>query len=160
MIKRKYKMIEIKYLVGDATLPIKKPAIIVHVTNNLGAWGAGFVIAVTQRFGKGPESSYRLWSQTPEFKLGEIQMVTVNKDITVVNMVAQTGLISRINQKPLNLPALKNCLKQVYSFAKGTSYTVHMPRIGCGLAGGKWEEVEPLIKSTMTVDTYVYDFEP
>jgi hypothetical protein len=33
-----------------------------------------------------------------------------------------------------------------------------MPRIGCGLAGGKWEEIEPIIKKLMTVDTYVYDF--
>ncbi len=23
--------------------------------------------------------------------------------------------------------------------------SVHMPRIGCGLAGGKWESIEPLI---------------
>ena len=24
------------------------------------------------------------------------------------------------------------------------SASVHMPRIGCGLAGGKWEEIEPI----------------
>jgi hypothetical protein len=37
-----------------------------------------------------------------------------------------------------------------------------MPRIGCGLAGGKWEEIEPLIKEELSakgIKTVVYDFE-
>jgi O-acetyl-ADP-ribose deacetylase (regulator of RNase III) len=35
-----------------------------------------------------------------------------------------------------------------------------MPRIGCGLAGGKWGEVEPIIvRALREVETYVYDFD-
>jgi len=37
-----------------------------------------------------------------------------------------------------------------------------MPRIGCGLAGGKWTAIEPLIEQTLLVkglDVYVYDFD-
>jgi O-acetyl-ADP-ribose deacetylase (regulator of RNase III) len=151
---------QISYLTGDATQPVQTPAYIVHVCNNCAAWGAGFVTAITKRFGKGPESSYRIWSRTQDFRLGQIQTVSVGNSIYVVNMVAQTGLISNENQKPLNLKALSICLKQVYQSIKGENITVHMPRIGCGLAGGKWEEVEPIIKRTMTVDTFVYDFEP
>ncbi len=36
-----------------------------------------------------------------------------------------------------------------------------MPRIGCGLAGGKWEVIEPLIDKTLIknhIITTVYDF--
>jgi hypothetical protein len=36
-----------------------------------------------------------------------------------------------------------------------------MPRIGCGLAGGKWEEIEPIIERTLIeadVKVTVYDF--
>tara|TARA_R110002111_G_scaffold227346_2_gene288919 strand:+ start:47395 stop:47511 length:117 start_codon:yes stop_codon:yes gene_type:complete len=36
-----------------------------------------------------------------------------------------------------------------------------MPRIGCGLAGGKWDKVEPLIEQTLRtagIDVYVYDY--
>jgi hypothetical protein len=29
------------------------------------------------------------------------------------------------------------------------SATVHMPRIGCGLAGGRWERIEPLIIASL-----------
>ncbi len=35
-----------------------------------------------------------------------------------------------------------------------------MPRIGCGLAGGKWEEIEPIIQSALLengIEVYVYD---
>jgi O-acetyl-ADP-ribose deacetylase (regulator of RNase III) len=153
-------MSEIKYIVGDATQPIKYPAYIVHICNNIGAWGAGFVIAVTKRFGPGPESAYRLWAQSKEnFRLGQIQIVPVSKEIHVVNMIAQSGLISDENLKPLNSKALKMCLKQVYQAVQRENITVHMPRIGCGLAGGKWEEVEPIIQKYMTVDTYVYDLQ-
>ncbi|MDD5649398.1 MAG: macro domain-containing protein [Candidatus Nanoarchaeia archaeon] len=148
----------IHYLSGDATQPIKTPAYIIHICNNLGGWGAGFVLAVTKRFGKGPESSYRLWFQSKEdFRLGQIQIVKVSEQISVVNMIAQRGFLDKDNQKPLDLRALKDCLKQVYLVTKKSNITIHMPRIGCGLAGGKWEEIEPVIQKHMTVDTYVYD---
>ena len=39
--------------------------------------------------------------------------------------------------------------------------SAHMPRIGCGLAGGRWELIEPLIVKTLcqrNVPVTVYDF--
>lgn len=151
---------EIKYLIGDATVPIITPSYIIHVCNDLGGWGAGFVLAVTKRFGKGPEVSYRLWHKSKEdFRLGQIRIVEVSNSISVVNMIAQTGFMTEENQHPLHLKALKMCLKQVYQAVKNTNITIHMPKIGCGLAGGTWDEIEPIILKHMTVDTYVYDFD-
>jgi len=46
--------------------------------------------------------------------------------------------------------------------ATSLSASVHMPRIGCGLAGGRWDRIEPLIVATLCtrdVDTTVYDFD-
>jgi hypothetical protein len=37
-----------------------------------------------------------------------------------------------------------------------------MPRIGCGLAGGKWEKIEAIIDRTLLaagIGVTVYDFE-
>lgn len=43
--------------------------------------------------------------------------------------------------------------------AKRLNASVHMPRIGCGLGGGTWEEVEPIIVRTLTdTQVHVYDF--
>jgi hypothetical protein len=36
-----------------------------------------------------------------------------------------------------------------------------MPRIGCGLAGGQWTEIEPIINEKLLaydIETTVYDF--
>ena len=38
----------------------------------------------------------------------------------------------------------------------------HMPRIGCGLAGGKWEQVGPIVEETLAaagVNVVVYDLD-
>ena len=41
------------------------------------------------------------------------------------------------------------------------NYSIHMPRIGCGLAGGDWKTIENIIQRTFVdianVDVYVYD---
>jgi hypothetical protein len=37
--------------------------------------------------------------------------------------------------------------------------SVHMPRIGCNLAGGSWGMVEPIIERTLGhAKVFVYDF--
>ena len=51
----------INYLEGDATQPIGNgPKIIVHVCNDIGGWGKGFVVAISKRW-KEPEAEYRRW---------------------------------------------------------------------------------------------------
>ena len=44
---------------------------------------------------------------------------------------------------------------------KTENYSVHMPRIGCGLAGGDWETIENIIQRMFIdiadVDVFVYD---
>jgi len=38
----------INYIIGDATEPITKgPNVIMHINNKVGAWGGGFVLAVS-----------------------------------------------------------------------------------------------------------------
>jgi len=162
-------IMKIIYVVGDATLPIKLPAFIPHIVNDVGLWGNGFVVALSKRFGRGPhtpEDMYRTWHKSTmfyksPFELGEIQSVVLD-EIIIVNMIAQHGIRGT---KPLDLKALDICLEKLYiatgycSDKMSKNFTVHMPRIGCGLAGGVWEEIEPIILKYINTDTYVYDFE-
>ena len=146
----------IQYVVGDATNPIKKPAIIAHVCNDQRGWGAGFVLAITRKWKK-PEKIYR---EAGSLSLGTNQYVLVEDGIIVANMVAQHGFRSNINPVPLCYGPLETCLRNVASFIKhdDLKWSVHMPRIGCGLAGGKWELVEPIIdKALAGIDVFVYD---
>ncbi len=47
------------------------------------------------------------------------------------------------------------------SKAEELNASIHMPRIDCGLAGGKWEKIEPIIEDTVLkadIDVFVYDY--
>lgn len=157
-------MPEIHYLKGDATKPIKSPAVITHICNTVGKWGKGFVLALTDRFGKGPDSpEYTFRNLQKPWQLGTLTFCHPEQDISVVNMIAQKGIYPVDGIPPIRYEALSQCLFVMYDYIivvkryKGA--TVHMPRIGCGLAGGTWDKIQPLIEQTMTVDTYVYDWE-
>lgn len=85
-------------------------------------------------------------------------MVRVTPDIQVANLLAQHGLRSRSNPHPLILDALSRCLFTLRGWAVTHNASIHMPRIGCGLGGGKWEDVEPLIASNLAkIPVTVYD---
>ncbi len=157
-------MKEIQYLKGDATSPqAKGTKIIAHICNDLGGWGKGFVSAISKRW-KEPESSYRKWHRERsknDFGLGNIQIIQVDKFIYVCNMIAQRGMKTGSNGVPIRYEAVNKCLEKLSDVAKELNASVHMPRIGCGLAGGKWEKIAPIIEENLIkkeVDTVVYDF--
>jgi O-acetyl-ADP-ribose deacetylase (regulator of RNase III) len=152
------------YLQGDATNPqAKGNKIIAHVCNDVGGWGKGFVLALSKRWPE-PERSYRAWYRERtgnDFALGYIQTVQVEPCIWVANMIAQRGMKAGSKGVPIQYEAVQECLKKLTSIALELEASVHMPRIGCGLAGGKWEMIEPLIQNSLmiqSIPTYVYDY--
>ena len=153
----------INYLIGDATQPkIAENKIIVHICNDIGAWGKGFVMAISKRW-KEPELKYREWFKTKEnFELGQVQFVKVENEIWVANLIGQHKINKDENgNAPIRYDAILSGLELVGQFAIEENATVHMPRIGCGLAGGTWNKIEPLIEKTLMtngIETYVYDF--
>lgn len=74
-------------------------------------------------------------------------------------------MIGQVGRRSLNVPpiwyyALADALKQVGERARGVEASVHMQRIGTGLAGGSWTRVEHIVRETLLqkhVLTYVYD---
>lgn len=169
-------MASIRYFTGSALEPVTKgdKKFIVHVCNDIGGWGSGFVVAISNKW-KQPEQAYRYWHRENKnanndkfyktFHLGMIQPVQVEEDTTVINMIAQRSVVTRGEEKPIRYDALKKCLEKIaiylfnFRHNEGLQVSVHMPRIGCGLAGGKWEEVEKIIEKTLIskdIPVYVY----
>ncbi|UTW64764.1 macro domain-containing protein [bacterium SCSIO 12741] len=137
----------ITYTQGDATQPKGEgPKFIVHVCNDIGGWGRGFVMALSARW-KEPEQAYRNWARSKDkFRLGEIQSIQVEPNLWVINMIAQRD----VKPSPDGIPPIREvyvgrCLAQVRELALEKGASIHMPRIGCGLAGGKWENIQPHI---------------
>lgn len=157
-------MAEITYLTGDATSPqAKGPKVVAHICNNRGGWGKGFVLAISKRWPE-PEAAYRRWHRdrsSNDFGLGAVQLVQVTPDIWVANMIGQHGIkTSRSSGPPVRYDAVRQCLHHLAAHATRLNATVHMPRIGTGLAGGRWDRIEPLITSELTdhgIPVTVYD---
>jgi O-acetyl-ADP-ribose deacetylase (regulator of RNase III) len=157
-------MATITYLKGDATQPQGKGnKIIAHICNDLGGWGKGFVVAISKRWTE-PELAYRAWHRDRAqngFKLGALQLVQVEPFIWVANMVAQRGMKSGSQGPPIRYEAVRTCLAALAIQARDLNATVHMPRIGCGLAGGRWEQIEPLIVDELMsqgIEVTVHDY--
>lgn len=147
-------MHEIRYVIGDATRPeVQGNRFICHVCNDIGAWGKGFVLALSKRW-KEPEARFREWharKTDPPFELGQVQFVEVEPTLWVVNMIGQRGIRGGRNVTPIRYEAVADCLTKVARRAQELDASVHMPRIGCGLAGGEWPRIEAIILETLGV---------
>ena len=150
------------YIKGDATAPIGSGVkVITHICNDIGGWGKGFVLALSKKW-KMLEEAYRQWYKSQEeFTLGAVQFVNVENELYVANMIGQHGIYKDSKGlPPIRYDAVRQCLKEVALFTIAHKASVHMPRIGCGLAGGKWELMEQIIKEeliTKEIAVTVYD---
>lgn len=189
ILLRKFTQIKLKpitFIKGDATKPEgNNLKIITHICNDIGGWGKGFVVAISNKW-KSPEQEYRKWyksnngknSETTQFEnlqnydknssefkfgLGNVQFIKVEEDLWIANMIAQRDIGKNSDGKPpIRYRYLNECLKRVRKFAMAKQANIHMPRIGCGLAGGEWNKVAELINQNLIayeIDTTVYDFE-
>jgi O-acetyl-ADP-ribose deacetylase (regulator of RNase III) len=75
-----------------------------------------------------------------------VQFVEVEPHLFVANMIAQHGVRPTAAGPPIRYDALEQCLDTVASRATAVHASVHMPRIGAGLAGGDWERIENTIR--------------
>ncbi|MFK7789170.1 MAG: macro domain-containing protein [Phycisphaeraceae bacterium] len=152
----------LRYVTGDATDPMGVgPKVIAHVCNDVGGWGRGFVLALSARWPE-PEAAYRKWATegTPEFALGKTRFVSVDEGLWVANMIGQRDHNTIDGVPPVRYDAIRQCLQQVREHCFGNGASVHMPRIGCGLAGGRWREIEQVVADELLehgIDVVVYD---
>jgi O-acetyl-ADP-ribose deacetylase (regulator of RNase III) len=126
---------------------VKGVKIVAHVCNDLGGWGKGFVLALSRRWPE-PEAAYRAWHRdraSNDFALGAVQLVQVERYVHVANMIGQRGTRTGSKGVPVRYEAIDRALARLADHAADLDASVHLPRIGCGLAGGKWSRIEPLI---------------
>lgn len=163
----------IHYIKGDVTKPVVGDGhrFVTHVCNNIGWWGRGVSGPIGDRWPTAKIDFLRIPPSPSGMGLGRVIYTTV-QDVTVCGMIAQNDVRSARNPVPLHMPALRVCLESLADNVNACRRawtidpnaplrcTIHMPRIGCGLAGGSWAEVGPLVEMILTdFEVYVYDFE-
>lgn len=153
---------EVTYVRGDATRPSGKGRhIVAHVVNNRTPnWGAGFARVVRKQW-PAVQDDFREWVEgdVERLNLGAFHTSPVDSRITVAHMVCQEGYGPSIRPR-VRYAAMRTCLSKLASFALLQKAAVHLPRIGCGQAGGSWEVVEELIEDVLVrkgVRVTVYD---
>merc|ERR1712046_249160 len=117
----------------------KGKKVIAQVCNDMGRWGKGFVMSITDTWGKQPGKMYRKWHETGakgQFALGRVQLIELTEVISLANIIGQHGIKTGSNGPPVRYEAIQHGLEAVFCHAASISASVHMPQIGAGLAGG------------------------
>lgn len=153
----------ITYLTGDATRPLERPdhRYIVHCCNDKGGWGSGFVLALNE-LSPIPREQYLQWKDelpkaAPLLPLGAVQYVNLDDSLTVVNLIGQHGTKGDWPH-PVKYDAIFNGLSALANTVRILGGSIHMPRMGAGLAGGSWAVIEAIVNETCEgIDVFVYD---
>ena len=141
----------ITYEVGDATVPFERGrTLIIHVVNNVGLWGSGFVVPLGKKY---PKAREKFLDHVGHMQLGKTDFVTVESyKLVIANMCAQNGVRSDRNPHPLKYGPLATCIDHVCYYAAKNSYRILAPKFGSDLAGGSWPKIESIFYEAL--DTY------
>lgn len=154
---------QIHYHVGDLFDNVDESNhhfdIIPHCCNNIGRWGAGFVIPLAQNFPEAKDRYLRWHEESMDFEngkafaLGNVQFVHPRGSrVIVANMIGQNGVRGPDNPTPIDYAALTICIYSVMTFAMGLQsqnvrVQIHAPMFGAGLAGGDWSVIKKIISN-------------
>ena len=147
---------------GDASRPRGSGSrILAQIVNDRAfTWGGGFSLTVRKKWPEA-QKAFRAWAEPPHrnLRLGRVHVVGAEDHLAVASLVAQHGF--HASPKPrIRYLALKSCLEELSMIALQRHATVHMPKIGSGLAGGSWSIVRELVQETLCrrgVKVFVYE---
>lgn len=99
------------------------------------------------------EGTYHQWHKSQEeLALRTVQFVNIESRLHVANMIGQRGIYrDGKGPPPIRYDAVRQCLKGAVLFAVDRKASAHIPRIDCGLTGGKWELMEQTIKGRLII---------
>lgn len=153
-------MNKITYVTGDLIDLAKKGQfdVIAHGCNCFNTMKSGIAVAMAKEFACDKYNLERGEYNGAINKLGMVEFsllkVADNKDLMVFNLYTQFSFKSSTNPEPLDYEALTLALRKMSSIL-GKEKEIGLPRIGCGLAGGKWEIVRGIIGSELATNHYV-----
>jgi len=153
-----------------------KKILIPQCNNDIGGWGSGFVVAVS-KYNKNPELAYREWASSkdwredtnqqeqckssPNFALGECQVVKCSDNVYVANMIGQHKTISHGEKVPVRYWALAKCMRFVAEIREKLNIDeIWTVRFGSNLARGRQDFIETLINEIWVnegIPTTIYE---
>lgn len=153
---------------------LDQQGILAHVVNDSNRMGAGVALALSKKWPRVKQWYHHWFKTSPLFiplslndcvadydnpaKLGRIQLVQVDQNVIVCNMIGQSDPGGFMQLPPIRYQSLEECLMRLKIVSKQLQMPVHIPRIGCSLAGGSWAVVEEII-NRVGLDVTVWDID-
>lgn len=146
----------IKFYNGD--LLTSNAGIIAHQVNCKGVMGAGLAKQIKERYPKVFKEYKKLCDQSnnagdSKLLLGVVQFIEIDNKI-FANCFSQWGYNARVKQT--QEVYFEECMKMLLEYAQSENISnIAIPyKMGCGLAGGDWDnEIFPIIKSVFESTT-------
>ena len=118
--------------------------IIVHGCNAQGMMGAGLALQVRRKY-PGCFDRYQIEHERfDRLDLGSVVWYRVHDDLWIANAITQKRCGAYAN-----LVAIGKCFDLIATHAEATGLHVHYPRIGCGIGGLSWSDVQPVINHSL-----------
>ena len=177
-------MTDITYVVGDVTTA--KERLVAHGCNSHGVMGSGVARAVWAKWPGTYDEYHRVWEAAVKdgqagLTLGDViwtvelaegyyeslpkwvlHMADTDAARIVANCITQRDFGAEPGRVYVDYDAVARSFTKLNALAVLYGLDgIAMPRIGCGLAQGTWDCIEPLIHSTITAcGVTVYDWPP
>lgn len=141
----------ILYREGDVLLNASaRGNIVAFMSNDRAAtWGGGIAHQIAAQFPDVQAKFRRMVTERPEtLMLGNCILVESESGQKCAVLIAQKGY-GRSAVPRIRYAALEQALRRLAQSAGNDSSAVHMPAIGTGAAGGKWQRISELIERTL-----------
>jgi Zn-dependent peptidase ImmA (M78 family) len=141
----------IEFLLGDVLSPRGNGRkLIAHVVSDATPnWGGRGVAMALKKKWPAAQDGFRHWvDKAGRRPLGDVHFKEIEPDVEVASMICQKGYGASETPR-IRYAAIEKALGLIADRARATGASIHMPRIGCGQAGGSWLLVEELINSVL-----------
>lgn len=142
----------VRYVKGD--LFESKADILAHGVNCVGGFGSGVAGQIAQKY-PNVKFNYLRKYESEGWQLGDVQFLYAY-GFYIANCATQQEYYPR-NKVHVDYNAVKVCMEKVKEFAKNGNFTIAIPKIGAGLAGGDWNTIEKILNEVFNdYDISVY----
>lgn len=121
--------------------------VILHQVNCQNAMESGVAKALFTKWPQIKTEYHKAFEKLSKDRLyGQIQRIVINENIIVLNSFSQYNY-GRDKKVYTNMKYLKENIYKAYKYAKSRNQKLYIPEfVGCGLAGGNWEELMKELK--------------
>lgn len=133
-----------KYIEGDLIQLAKngKFDVIVHGCNCFNTMGAGIAKMIKENF-IGAWKADQKTKKGDKSKLGNYTSYIKSQNGKTLRIINAYTQYTYGGKSPVDYDAIRECFKKINSRYKGKK--VGIPKIGAGLAGGNWKQIEKII---------------